>query len=48
MKKRNMKLKKYRSIGNKEEGHNIWYIGRAMETNTINESQKQDYLMQKR
>jgi len=48
MKKRNMKLKKYGSIGNKEERHNTWYTGRVMEMNTINGSQKWGYLIQKR
>jgi len=38
MKKRNTKLKKYRSIRNEEKKHNIWCIGRAMEMNTINGS----------
>jgi len=37
MKKRNVKLKKYKSIGNEEEGHNTWYTGRAIKINTINE-----------
>ena len=40
-----MKLKKYKSIENKEEGHNIQYTGRAMEINTINRLQKWDCLM---
>ena len=43
-----MKLKKYKSIGNKEEKYNTWYTRRAMEMNTINRSQKQSCLMQKR
>jgi len=37
MKKKNMKWKKYESTGHEEGGHNTWYIGRAMRTNTINE-----------
>ena len=45
MKKKNTKLKKYRSIGNKEEGHNIWCIGRAIEMNMINGLQKWGCLM---
>ena len=48
MKKKNMKLKKYGSIGNEEEGYNIWYTGRGTETNTINRLQKQGCFMQKR
>ena len=43
-----MKLKKYRSIGNKTEKHNTWYIGKFIETSMINGSQNQGYLMQKR
>ena len=31
-----MRWKKSESIGNVEEEHNIWYIGRAMEMNMIN------------
>jgi len=34
MKKRNMGWKKSGSIGNMEEGHNTWYIGRATKINT--------------
>ena len=45
MKKKNTKLKKYRSIENEEEGHNIWCTERGMEINTINRLQKWDYLM---
>ena len=30
MKKKNMKLKKYGSIENKEGGHNIWCTGRVI------------------
>ena len=40
MKKKNMKLKKYRSIENEEEGHNTWYTGRTTEMNVINGLQK--------
>jgi len=47
MKKRNMKLKKYGNIENKEDEPNISYTGRAMEMNTINGLQKQSCLMQK-
>jgi len=36
MKKRNMKWKKSESIENMEEGHNTWYIRRAMEMNITN------------
>ena len=46
--KRNTKLKKYRSIGNMKEECNTWYIGKIMEINMINGSQKQGFLMQKR
>ena len=48
IKKRNIKLKKYRSTGNKIKGHNIWCTGKAMEMNMTNGSQNQGYLMQKR
>ena len=43
-----MKLKKYGSIENKEEGYNMQYTGRATEMNTIDRLQKQSCLMQKR
>ena len=46
--KRNTKLKKYRSIGNMKEECNTWCIGKIMEINMINGSQKQGFLMQKR
>jgi len=36
MKKRNMMWKKSESIGNEEERHNTWYIGRAIEMNMTN------------
>jgi len=36
MKKRNMRWKKSGSIGNMEEGHNTWYIERAIEMNMTN------------
>ena len=36
MKKRNMKLKKYRSTENKIEKHNIWYTGKVMEMGMTN------------
>ena len=48
MKKRNMKSKKFRNIGNMEERCNIWYIGKVMEMNMINRLQKWGCLMQKR
>ena len=48
MKKRNMKSKKFRNIGNMEERYNIWYIGKVMEMNMINRLQKWGYLMQKK
>ena len=48
MKKRNMKLKKLGSIGNKDKKHNTWYIERAMGMNMTNGSQKWGCLMQKR
>ena len=47
MRKKNMKLKKYGSTGNKTEEYSIQYIGKDMGTNTINKLWKQDYLMQK-
>jgi len=37
IKKRNTKLKKFRSIENKDKEYNIWCIGRVMETNITNE-----------
>jgi len=48
MKKKNTKSKKFGNIGNIEEEHNTWYIGKIMGINTINELQKQDCLMQKK
>jgi len=48
MKKRNTKLRKLGSIGNRVEEHNTLYIGRAMGMNMINGSQKWDCLMQKK
>jgi len=48
MKKRNTKSRKLGSIGNGVEGHNTLYIGRAIEMNMINGSQKWDCLMQKK
>ena len=48
MRKKSMKLKKYRSIENKTEKHNIWYIGKVMGMNIINRSQNQGCLIQKR
>ena len=36
IRKKNMKLKKYRSTGNKTKKHNTWYIGKVMGTNMIN------------
>ena len=36
MKKRNMKLKKYRSTENEVEKHNIWYTGKVMEMGMTN------------
>ena len=47
MRKKNTKLKKYRSTGNEAEEYSIWYIGKNIETNTINGLWKQCYLMQK-
>ena len=41
MKKRNTKLKKYRSIGNVEKECNTWCIGKIMEMNMINGLQNQ-------
>ena len=38
MRKKNMKLKKYGSTENEAEEHNIWYIGKIMGMNMINES----------
>ena len=43
-----MKLKKSRSIKNKNSEHNTWYIKRVMEMNMTNRLQKQGCLMQKR
>ena len=48
MKKRNIKLRKLGSIGNRVEGYNTLYIRRATEMNMINRSQKQGCLMQKK
>ena len=48
MKKKNTKLKKYGSIENKAEEHNIWCTGRAMGMNITNELQNQGCLMQRR
>ena len=48
MRKKNMKLKKYGSTGNKAEEHNTWCIRRATEMNTINGLWNQSCLMQKR
>ena len=36
MKKRNMKSKKYKSIGNETKKHSIWYIGKVMGTSMTN------------
>jgi len=36
MKKKNMKWKKYGSIGHKDGEYNTWYIGKVMGTNMIN------------
>jgi len=36
IRKKNTKLKKYRSTGNKAEECSIWYIGKVMGINTIN------------
>jgi len=36
MKKRNMKLKKFKSIENKEKKYNTWYIERVTGMNIIN------------
>ena len=47
MKKRNMKLKKYESIGNKAEKCNIWCIERVMGMSMTNGLQNQGCLMQK-
>ena len=43
-----MKLRKLGSIENGVDRHNISCIGRAMEMNMINRSQKQGCLMQER
>ena len=43
-----MKSKKFGSIENEDNKHNIWCIGRVMETNMTNELQKQSCLIQKR
>jgi len=43
-----MKSKKFKNIGNMEEGHNTWYIRKVMEMNMINRLQKWGCLMQKR
>ena len=43
-----MKLKKYRSIENKAEKHNIWCTGKVMGTNMTNGLWNQGCLMQKR
>ena len=48
MRKKNMKLKKYESIGNKVEEHDTWCIGKVMRTNMINGSWNQGCLMQKK
>jgi len=48
MRKKNMKLRKLGNIENGVDGHNISCIGRAMEMNMINRSQKQGCLMQER
>jgi len=48
IKKRNTKLRKLGSIGNRVEGHNTSYIRRAMEMNMINGSQKRGCFMQKK
>jgi len=48
MKKRNTKSRKLGSIGNRVEEHNTLCIGRAMEMNMINGSQKQGCHMQER
>jgi len=48
MRKKNMKLKKYRSIGNKAEEHNTWYIGKIIGISMINESWNQNCLMLKK
>jgi len=39
MRKKNIKLKKYGSIGNEAEEHNIWCIGKVIGMNMINELQ---------
>jgi len=47
MKRKNMKLKKLGSIGNKAEEHNTSCIGRATEINMTNGLQKQGCLIQR-
>jgi len=46
MKKKNMRWKKYGSIGNEDGEHNTWCIGKGMGMNTINGYQKQGCHMQ--
>jgi len=48
MKRKNMKLKKLGSTGNKAKEHNISCIGRATEMNMTNELQKRGCLMLER
>ena len=48
MRKKNMKLKKYKSIGNEAEEYNTWCIGDVMGMSIINGLWNQGCLMQKR
>ena len=48
MRKKNMKLKKYGSTGNKAGEHNTWCIRKVIEINMINRLWNQGCLMQKR
>jgi len=43
MKKKNMKLRKYKIIGNKDATPNSWFTRKVIEMSTINEYQKQGY-----
>ena len=48
MKKRSIKLKKYGSIENKAEKHNIWCTGKVIGTSMTNRLQNQGCLIQER
>ena len=48
MRKKSIKLKKYKSIRNKTEKHNTWCTGRDIGINMTNRLWNQGYLIQKR